>query len=126
MTQFMRCCQTLMELVKRRKRLTEVEVNNDKHVPPMKQSGLTQCVWQVQCFMWQLVEVMDYLHKSNVIHRDLKLGNLFLHGNMLIKLGAYLTHPAHPTCQLLTVPLWVNTGDFGLAAKLEHPEERKK
>jgi len=70
------------ELLKRRKRLTELEV---------------------QCYLLQLLSVLTHLHKSKVIHRDLKLGNLFLSDNMEIKLG-----------------------DFGLAAKLEFEGERKR
>lgn len=73
---------SLMELVKKRKRLTEPET---------------------QYYMWNLVQVMKHLHGLNIIHRDLKLGNLFLSGNMELKVG-----------------------DFGLAAKLQHPEERKR
>lgn len=46
---------------------------------------------------------MKYLHSHRVIHRDLKLGNLFLSDKMEIKLG-----------------------DFGLATKLEFDNERKK
>ena len=46
---------------------------------------------------------MKYLHKHRVIHRDLKLGNLFLSDKMEIKLG-----------------------DFGLATKLEYEGERKR
>lgn len=65
----------MMELVKRRKRLTEAET---------------------QYYMWQLLNVTEYLHQNNVIHRDLKLGNLFLDDKMNIKVG-----------------------DFGLSAKLE-------
>ena len=42
------------------------------------------------------------MHRERVIHRDLKLGNLFLNENMQIKIG-----------------------DFGLAARLEIDEERK-
>ena len=45
---------------------------------------------------------MRYLHRNKVIHRDLKLGNLFLAENMETKLG-----------------------DFGLAAKLLKDEEKK-
>jgi serine/threonine protein kinase len=68
--------ETLMELVKRRKRLTEAET---------------------KYYMWQLCNTVQHLHKHRVIHRDLKLGNLFLAGDMQIKVG-----------------------DFGLAAKLEY------
>jgi polo-like kinase 1 len=74
--------QTLSELVRRRKRLTEVEV---------------------QCYGMQIVEGLQYLHQHNVIHRDLKLGNLFLSERMELKLG-----------------------DFGLAAKVEYDGERKR
>jgi len=43
------------------------------------------------------------MHGINVIHRDLKLGNLFLDANMNVKIG-----------------------DLGLAAKLKHVDERRK
>ncbi len=45
--------------------------------------------------MLQLISAVDYMHSNKVIHRDLKLGNIFLNVNMEIKVG-----------------------DFGLAAKL--------
>ena len=61
--------QTLLELIKKRKQLTETEV---------------------KFFMWQLIDVCDYLHtKQRIIHRDLKLGNLFLTGQMNLKLGDF-------------------------------------
>ena len=71
-----------MELIKRRKRLSEMET---------------------QYFMLQMVEALSYLHRKNIIHRDMKLGNLFL------------THD-----------LQLRVGDLGLSAKLLHPDERKK
>ena len=74
--------QTTNELIKRRKRLTEFET---------------------QVYIAQLLSALRYLHKHRVIHRDLKLGNLFLNENMMIKLG-----------------------DFGLATKLEFEGERKR
>lgn len=43
------------------------------------------------------------MHGNRVIHRDLKLGNIFLNDNMEIKIG-----------------------DFGLAAKLEFSQEKKR
>jgi polo-like kinase 1 len=46
---------------------------------------------------------MKYLHSHRVIHRDLKIGNIFLNDKMAIKVG-----------------------DFGLATKLEFEGERKR
>ena len=60
--------QTLSEMVRRRKRLTELEV---------------------QCYLLQIVEALKYLHSNKIIHRDLKLGNLFLSERMEIKLGDF-------------------------------------
>ena len=74
--------QTLNDLLKRRKRLTELEV---------------------QCYLVQLISALKYLHSNRVIHRDLKLGNLFLSDKMEIKIG-----------------------DFGLATKLEFDGEKKR
>ncbi|KAH9029985.1 kinase-like domain-containing protein [Lactarius pseudohatsudake] len=54
-------------------------------------------------FMVQLIGACHYMHTHQVIHRDLKLGNLFLDADMNIKVG-----------------------DFGLAALIESPGERKK
>jgi len=74
--------QSINDLIKRRKRLTEIEV---------------------QCYLVQLIKSLKYLHSHRVIHRDLKLGNLFLNDKMELK-----------------------AGDFGLAAKLEFEGERKR
>jgi polo-like kinase 1 len=74
--------QSLNELLKRRKRLTEIEV---------------------QCYMVQIIKALKYLHSHRVIHRDLKLGNLFLTDKMEVKVG-----------------------DLGLATKLEFEGERKR
>jgi polo-like kinase 1 len=49
--------RSFSELMKKRKRLTEPEV---------------------QYFMLQIVEALKYMHGIGVIHRDLKLGNLLL------------------------------------------------
>ena len=74
--------QSLNDLVKRRKRLAPVEAI---------------------CYMKQIVGGLRYLHRNRIIHRDLKLGNLFLGPRMEVKIG-----------------------DFGLAAKLEFHGERKR
>ena len=69
-------------MVKRRKRLTELEA---------------------QCYSVQIIQALKYLHAHRVIHRDLKLGNLFLTDKMQIKIG-----------------------DFGLATKLDFEGEKKR
>ena len=74
--------QSLNELLKRRKTLTEIEV---------------------QCYTMQIIKALKYLHSHRIIHRDLKLGNLFISDKMELKVG-----------------------DFGLATKLEFDGERKR
>ena len=74
--------RSLMDLVKRRKSLT---------VP------------EVRYFMAQMLDALRYMHGKNVIHRDMKLGNLFLTRRMEVRVG-----------------------DFGLAAQLTSPDEKKK
>ena len=60
--------QTMNELLRRRKRLTELEV---------------------QCYLVQVISALVYLHSHRVIHRDLKLGNFFLSDKMEIKIGDF-------------------------------------
>lgn len=74
--------QSLLDLLRIRKRFSEPES---------------------RFYLTQLVGAVDYLHSNSVIHRDLKLGNLMVDGNMNLKVG-----------------------DFGLAALVKYPGERKK
>lgn len=74
--------QTLKEVVKRRKKLHEIEA---------------------QCYLKQIVPALQHIQNAGVIHRDLKLGNLFLTKGMEIKVG-----------------------DFGLAAKLDFKGEKRR
>ena len=60
--------QTLNDLIKRRRRLMEVEV---------------------QCYVLQILNGIKYLHKNKIIHRDLKLGNFFLSEKMEVKIGDF-------------------------------------
>ena len=74
--------QSLSDLMKRRRRLHEVET---------------------RYYIYQLVKAIQYCHSRKVIHRDLKLGNLFLTDDMVLKVG-----------------------DFGLAAQVFYHGERKR
>lgn len=77
-------CQnkSLLQLVKSRGKLNESET---------------------RFYMLQLLVALEYMHSSNVIHRDLKLANLFLSKNMDLKVG-----------------------DFGLATEMFNFKDRKK
>ena len=71
-----------MELHKRRKAITEPET---------------------RYFLRQLLLGVKHLHDFKVIHRDLKLGNLFINDDMELKIG-----------------------DFGLATRVGFEGERKR
>ncbi|KAM8839176.1 serine/threonine-protein kinase PLK3 isoform 2-T2 [Synchiropus picturatus] len=58
---------------------------------------------EVRYYLKQIIAGLKYLHSRGILHRDLKLGNFFVNENMELRLG-----------------------DFGLAAKLETVEQRKK
>jgi polo-like kinase 1 len=74
--------QSMNEMIKRRKQLTEPEAI---------------------FFMGQMLMAVRYMHDNNVIHRDLKLGNLFLDKHLNMKVG-----------------------DLGLATRLEDKDEKRK
>ncbi|XP_072463449.1 serine/threonine-protein kinase PLK1 [Notamacropus eugenii] len=74
--------RSLLELHKRRKAVTEPEA---------------------RYYLRQIILGCQYLHENKVIHRDLKLGNLFLNDDMEVKIG-----------------------DFGLATRVEYDGERKR
>lgn len=71
--------QSLVHVMKHRKTLTEPEV---------------------RFYLRQLADGLRYVHGARIVHRDLKLGNMFLSENMTVKIG-----------------------DFGLAARL-HAETK--
>ncbi|XP_067912136.1 serine/threonine-protein kinase PLK1 [Heterodontus francisci] len=74
--------RSLLELHKRRKAVTEPEA---------------------RYYLRRIILGGQYLHDNHVIHRDLKLGNLFLNDDMEVKIG-----------------------DFGLATTVQYEGERKK
>ena len=57
---------------------------------------------EVRYIVKQIALACDYLHHNKIVHRDLKLGNLFLNEEMDVKVG-----------------------DFGLATKISNESDRK-
>ena len=58
---------------------------------------------EARYYLVQLIGACEYMHSNSVIHRDLKLGNLMLDADMNLMVG-----------------------DFGLAALVKFPGDRKK
>ncbi|CAH2296294.1 serine threonine- kinase PLK2 [Pelobates cultripes] len=58
---------------------------------------------EVRYYLKQIVSGLKYLHEQEILHRDLKLGNFFINESMELKVG-----------------------DFGLAARLEPLEQRRR
>ncbi|KAM4050480.1 serine/threonine-protein kinase PLK2 [Anomaloglossus baeobatrachus] len=58
---------------------------------------------EVRYYLKQIVSGLKYLHEQEILHRDLKLGNFFINEGMELKVG-----------------------DFGLAARLEPMEQRRR
>uniref|UniRef100_A0A8C3SZZ2 Serine/threonine-protein kinase PLK3 n=1 Tax=Chelydra serpentina TaxID=8475 RepID=A0A8C3SZZ2_CHESE len=58
---------------------------------------------EVRYYLKQIISALKYLHLKGILHRDLKLGNFFVNDNMELKVG-----------------------DFGLAARRESMDQKKK
>lgn len=59
--------------------------------------------YECRFYIHQILDGVKYLHDNRIIHRDLKLGNLFLNDQLNVKIG-----------------------DFGLATRIDFDGERKK
>ena len=44
---------------------------------------------EARYFMSQAIQGVHYLHNEGIIHRDVKLGNLFINHNMEIRIGDF-------------------------------------
>ena len=44
---------------------------------------------ETQCYMLQLIISLNYLHKNNIIHRNLDISNLLLDKDMKLKIGSF-------------------------------------
>lgn len=80
-----------------------LELCRKRSLMEMHRRRKTLTIAEVRYFMRQILLACKYMHENKVIHRDLKLGNLFINDEMEIKVG-----------------------DFGLATQLSFDGERKK
>lgn len=80
-----------------------LELCRKRSLTEMHKRRRTLTLPEVRYFMQQIVLACQYMHNNKVIHRDLKLGNLFINDDMEIKVG-----------------------DFGLATRISFDGERKK
>ena len=44
---------------------------------------------EVRYYMRQLADGAEYIHSQSIVHRDLKLGNMFLSDDMVVKVGDF-------------------------------------
>eukprot|EP00042_Codosiga_hollandica_P041887 m.378083 g.378083 ORF g.378083 m.378083 type:complete len:673 (+) comp56194_c0_seq6:68-2086(+) len=80
-----------------------LELCSNKSLMELHRARRTLSEAEVKYYLLQIVDGLLYLRDNKIIHRDLKLGNLFLNSAMEIKLG-----------------------DFGLATTIAFDGERKK
>lgn len=80
-----------------------LELCRKRSLTEMHKRRKTLTIPEVRYFIQQIALACKYMHENKVIHRDLKLGNLFINDSMEIKVG-----------------------DFGLATRVSFEGERKK
>ena len=82
--------------------LTRISSENHPQFLPLKQTQSFKTQVALSLPRMQLIQGTLYMRTNNVIHRDLKLGNLFLSRTLEVKIG-----------------------DLGLASKLDTAEDRR-
>lgn len=81
----------------------DTSFTNSNYPQELHKRRKTVTEYECRYYIHQIVQGVKYLHDHHIIHRDLKLGNLFLNDELHVKIG-----------------------DFGLATRIEYEGERKK
>ena len=63
-------------------------MDSDLHAIPRVQE-LRQQTSQVKFMMFQILLGLDFIHKSGVLHRDIKPGNIMVNANCQVKIGDF-------------------------------------
>jgi len=65
----------------------EMDLGNLSDVMSLQQETFTEC--EIKCIIYQTLNSVHHLHKNSIIHRDLKLSNLLITQNGIIKLADF-------------------------------------
>ncbi|EGC30913.1 hypothetical protein DICPUDRAFT_157293 [Dictyostelium purpureum] len=81
---------------------------------------------QIKCYLKQLLEGLDYCHRNNVLHRDIKGSNLLLNNSGILKLADFgLARPFNSADKRMTnrvITLWYRPPELLLGGSHYGPE----
>lgn len=79
---------------------------------------------EVKCLLFQLLNAINYLHENHIVHRDLKMSNLLLNSNGILKLADFgLSKQFEANIRRYTkgvVTLWYRSPEILLEMDYDH------